>query len=154
MHVEINVDDLSDGNIEALLKQHLNEMYQYSPSESIHALDSKQLRDTSMAFWSAWVNGEFAACGALKVLSSSSGEIKSMKTKDTFLRLGLASQLLNVILQEASHRNYERISLETGTHQAFKPAIELYKKFGFVECGPFGEYRQDPHSVFFTKILK
>jgi len=43
--------------------------------------------------------------------------------------------------------------LETGSNTAFSPAITLYEKFGFKECGPFGEYRLDPYSKFFVKRL-
>ena len=50
----------------------------------------------------------------------------------------------------ARSRSYDRLSLETGSAEAFKPAQRLYESFGFVYCGPFGEYRQDPNSVFMT----
>jgi putative acetyltransferase len=45
------------------------------------------------------------------------------------------------------------LSLETGSHEAFKPAQRLYESFGFAYCGPFGEYMEDPNSVFMTMRL-
>ena len=45
------------------------------------------------------------------------------------------------------------ISLETGSMDAFVPARKLYEKYGFEECGPFGDYGLDPYSVFMTKVL-
>lgn len=77
-----------------------------------------------------------------------------MKTNDLFLRQGVASRLLEEIIAAAKFRGYKTISLETGTHQAFIPAVEMYKKYGFIECGPFGEYTLDPHSCFFSKTLQ
>jgi putative acetyltransferase len=50
----------------------------------------------------------------------------------------------------ARKRSYERLSLETGTAEAFIPARKLYESFGFAYCGPFGDYNEDPNSVFMT----
>jgi putative acetyltransferase len=46
-----------------------------------------------------------------------------------------------------------RLSLETGSWAYFAPARALYERHGFVECAPFGEYREDPNSVFMTVVL-
>ena len=152
--MDIKIDDLRDGKVIGLLESHLQKMYEYSPPESVHALDHEKLRDPSITFWSASIGGTLAGCGALKELSPNSAEIKSMKTSDLFLRKGVASRLLEEIIAVAKVRGYETISLETGTHQAFIPAVEMYKKYGFIECGPFGEYALDPHSCFFSKKLQ
>jgi putative acetyltransferase len=66
------------------------------------------------------------------------------------LRKGVAANLLRHILDEAKHRSYRRLSLETGSGEPFAPAIELYTRFGFRTCGPFADYREDPFSVFMT----
>lgn len=151
--MDIKIDDLKDGKIVGLLESHLQKMYKYSPPESVHALDHEKLKDPSITFWSASIGGGLAGCGALKELSSGSAEIKSMKTNDSFLRKGVASRLLEEIIEAAKVRGYKIISLETGTHEAFIPAVEMYKKYGFIECDPFGEYSPDPHSLFFSKKL-
>jgi putative acetyltransferase len=39
--------------------------------------------------------------------------------------------------------------LETGNQQL--EAIELYSRSGYVQCGPFGDYAEDPNSVFMSK---
>ena len=52
------------------------------------------------------------------------------------------------IFAEARRRNYKRVSLETGSFDAFKPARNLYTKFGFTYCEPFSDYRVDPNAVF------
>ena len=153
MNVVIAVDDLSDGQVAELLESHLSEMHKYSPVESIHALDKEKLQDPAMTFWSASVNGKLAGCGALKEMHSASGEIKSMKTSTDFLRQGIAEKILLAIIAEAKNRQYKRLYLETGSHDAFLPAIWLYEKHGFNESKPFGNYKLDPYSKFFCKTL-
>jgi putative acetyltransferase len=61
--------------------------------------------------------------------------------------------VLTHIIDVARDRGYERLSLETGSMDAFKPAQRLYERFGFVYCGPFGEYVEDRYSVFMTMSL-
>ena len=56
-------------------------------------------------------------------------------------------------MAEARRRGYRRLSLETGSQPEFAPARALYARFGFVECGPFGDYRLDPCSTFMTRAL-
>lgn len=153
MSFQITKDDLSDGAVAELLNSHLQEMHKYSPPESIHALDSEKLKDAKVTFWAARIDGEFVGCGALKELSAQAAELKSMKTHTGHLRKGVAAALLLEIIAEARRRGYRSISLETGSNEAFEPAIAMYQKHGFIECGPFGEYRADPYSRFFTKSL-
>ena len=153
MNIEVHIDDLSDGKIIDLLNQHLQEMHKYSPPESIHALDVKNLKDPNITFWGARVNGKLAGCGALKELSANCAEIKSMKTSDQFLRTGIARRILEELISEATRRFYTQLKLETGSNSAFQPAITLYEKFGFEECGPFGEYKLDRYSKFFKISL-
>lgn len=151
--MKIKIDNLEDGKVERLLGEHHAEMHLYSPPESIHALNSKSLRDPSITFWSAWIENELAGCGALKEVSSIHGEIKSMRTAKKFLRKGVGAKILNSILDEAERRSYTKVSLETGTNEGFLPAIKLYERFGFQECGPFGSYVPDPYSVFYSKPM-
>jgi len=153
MRIHIKRDDLSDGLVVQLLLEHLAEMHKYSPVESIHALDEDRLKDPGITFWSAWIDGTLTGCGALKQMSVEHGEIKSMKTADPFLRRGVASAILEKILKEASARKYKRLSLETGTNVAFEPSVLLYQRYGFVECGHFGSYSEDPYSRFYTREL-
>jgi putative acetyltransferase len=151
--LEIVKDDLGDGLIIRLLEEHRQEMLKHSPPENVHALDTAALRAPNLTFWRATVDGELAGCGALKEIDHSHGEIKSMKTRSGFLRKGVAKAVLESILREAERRAYHRVSLETGSMQAFKPARTLYENFGFTECEPFADYFEDPHSVCMTKVL-
>ena len=151
MHIKI--DDLKGSEIYELLQEHLQSMALYSPPESIHALDIEALRQPEITFWTAWEKDELLGCSALKQLDSQHGEIKSMRTASRHLRKGVAAHLLNHILQEAKRRSYKRLSLETGSGAAFKPAHQLYSKFGFTPCEPFADYVEDPYSVFMTREI-
>ncbi|MEE4144956.1 MAG: GNAT family N-acetyltransferase [Halieaceae bacterium] len=149
----VRIDDLRDGMVEQLLHEHRREMHLYSPPESIHALESGQLKDSLVTFWGVWMGQELAGCGALKALSPDHGEVKSMRTARAHLRKGVGAEILRHILQEALVRSYTRVSLETGTNDTFLLARALYERFGFRECGPFGDYDHDPYSTFYAMEL-
>jgi putative acetyltransferase len=153
MAIEVKLDDLTGPEIAGLLKEHLRNMAEQSPPESVHALSLEKLRRPEITFWSAWDDGELLGCGALKELNPQHGEIKSMRTAAKHRRKGVAATILDHILGEASRRGYRRVSLETGSMNAFAPAHNLYTKFGFIACAPFADYIEDPNSVFMTKEL-
>ena len=151
--MEIKRDDLTGKEIAELINCHLNSMAMHSPPESIHALNLKELNKPCVTFWSVWEGNELVGCGALKELSKNHGEIKSMKTSPNYLRRGVAKRMLEHIINVAKERNYKKLSLETGSLDAFKPAQKLYEGFGFSYCAPFADYKEDPNSVFMTKEL-
>ena len=151
MHIKI--DDLSGPEIHGLLQEHLQSMMLHSPPASVHALDIEGLRQPEVTFWSAWDDGELLGCGALKQLDPAHAEIKSMRTAEAHTRKGVARNLLTHMIDEAGHRGYTRLSLETGSMQAFESARRLYADFGFTYCEPFADYVEDPYSVFMTREL-
>jgi len=152
--MQIRVDDLAGSEIRALLAEHLHNMYQLSPPESVHALDLVRLQKPEITFWTAWSERELLGCGALKELSPAHGEIKSMRTVSAHRRKGVARALLQHIIVEARKRSYVRLSLETGSTPPFEPARRLYESFGFTYCGPFGDYTNDPNSAFLTRTFE
>ncbi len=149
----IVADDLSGAPIRALLEQHFAGMLANSPAGSCHFLDFDGLNAADVTFWSIHHGGNLAGCGALKMLDAAHGEIKSMRTADAFLRQGAAARMLDHIIAEAHRRGLTRLSLETGSGAAFEPAIALYRRYGFSDCEPFGDYRPDPFSRFMTRAL-
>ena len=151
--MKIETDDLSRPAIHALLNEHLQNMYELSPPQSVHALDLEKLRKPGITFWTAWEGPLLLGCGALKELDRKHGEVKSMRTPTALRRRGAGRALLAHIIEVARSRTYERLSLETGSMDAFKPAQTLYASFGFTICGPFGDYADDPNSVFMTMRL-
>jgi putative acetyltransferase len=152
--MKIEIDDLSRPAIYALLNEHLQSMYALSPPESVHALDLEKLRRPEITFWSAWEDSLLVGVGALRELDPKHGEVKSMRTPNAIRRRGAGRAILTHIIQVARSRAYERLSLETGSMEEFKPAQRLYESFGFTYCGPFGEYIEDPNSVFMTLRLQ
>ena len=152
--MKIEIDDLSRPAIHALLNEHLESMFALSPAENVHALDLEKLRKPEITVWSAWDGALLFGCGALKELDRTHGEIKSMRTPIALRRRGAGRAILAHILEVARSRAYERLSLETGTAEAFKPAHALYESFGFTYCGPFGDYSDSPNSVFMTLRLQ
>lgn len=151
--MEIRVDDLAGPEIRGLLEEHVANMRRISPPESTHALPIEGLRKPEVTFWSAWEDGELLGCGALKELNAQHGEIKSMRTVSRHLRKGVAKAMLDYIIAEAERRGYRRLSLETGSMEAFEPARQLYVRAGFRFCAPFANYIEDPNSVFMEKKL-
>lgn len=151
--MKIIIDDLTGGEVLALLEEHLSDMYATSPPESVHALDVKALKASNITFFSGWKQQQLAGCVAIKTLDTHSAELKSMCTAKPFRGCGVASQLLLFALEHAKMKEFSSVSLETGTQDYFLAARTLYKKFGFVDCGPFGSYSIDPNSHFMTRAL-
>jgi putative acetyltransferase len=149
----IRVDDLTGPEIRALLEEHLRNMHELSPPESVHALDLAALRRPEITFWTAWDGRTLLGCGALKELDRTHGEVKSMRTASACRRMGVGRAMLEHIVAEARARAYTRLSLETGSMAAFLPARRLYERFGFTYCGPFADYTDDPNSAFMTRTL-
>jgi len=141
---------LDDPRVVALLTLHLTRARAETAPGSAHALDLDGLRGPAMRFWSAWEGDELVGVGALKRLAPDHGEIKSMHTAEAARGRGVGSALLRHIMAEARAAGMRRLSLETGSWPYFLPARALYARHGFVECGPFGDYRDDPNSVFMT----
>jgi putative acetyltransferase len=147
------LDDLSGEPTRALIARHLAGMRASSPPDSCHALEIDKLRAPDVTFWSVWLGEEIAGCGALKRLDARRGELKSMRVADAFLRRGVGRALLEHLIGEARARQMETLWLETGSSSAFVPALQLYESFGFVRCGPFDGYIDDPFSVFMTRSV-
>lgn len=149
--LQIREDDLTGKKIAEFLREHLENMNKITPPESVHALDLEALRSPNITFWTAWEGSELLGCGALKELDSKTGEIKSMRIESAHRRKGVASKILERIIEEAQQRAYNCLNLETGSFPEFAPARALYARYGFEYRGPFAEYIDDPNSVFMTK---
>ncbi|SEL67294.1 putative acetyltransferase [Pseudoxanthomonas sp. GM95] len=133
-------DDLSGAQIRALLEYHLRQMHANSPPGSVFALDLSGLQAPGMTVWSAWCDDALVAVGALKDWGDGTGELKSMRTHPDHLRQGAAAAVLEHILGVARARGLQRVSLETGSGEAFEPALALYRKRGFSNGDAFGDY--------------
>ena len=151
--MRIAEDDLSGIEIRALLETHFAGMLANSPEGSCHFLDFDGLNSLDVTFWSIWDKDSLAGCGALKELDAEHGEIKSMRTHADHLRKGVGAMMLTHIISEARERGYRRLSLETGSTEAFIPALALYEAHGFQICPPFADYVEDPFSRFMALAI-
>jgi len=144
----IKPGNFEDARVKALLTRHLEGMHANSPPGHVFALDWSALQRPEISFYTLWEAEDLLGFGALKDLDGSSGEIKSMRTADGHQRKGVAAAILEYIITEARRRRYLRLSLETGSGPAFEPALALYRKYGFVDGAPFGEYHRSPFNQF------
>lgn len=145
----IREDDLSGEETRQLLAYHLQQMHANSPAGSVFALDLSGLRAPGVTLWSAWQGQDLVAVGALKEHGNGVGEIKSMRTHPERMRRGAASAILEHIIAIARSRGLTRLSLETGSGPAFEPALELYRRRGFVSGDAFGGYQASAFNQFF-----
>ena len=146
-------DDLTHPRVIALIELHLRSAFENSPPGAVFALDLSGLRDPSVTLWSIWDGDDLLGMGALKQLDAAHGEIKSMRTAPDHLRRGVAAMMLDHLVVEAQGRGYRRLSLETGSNDAFAPARALYERTGFTETGPFADYSDTGFSRYYTLAL-
>ena len=151
--MKIVAGGLDDPRVQALLEHHVRTARSETAAGSAHALDLDGLKSADMKFWSAWDSDTLLGVGALKRLSPSHGEVKSMHTVSANRRAGVGTAILRHIIEAARATGMTRLSLETGSWAYFHPARALYRRNGFVECSPFGDYVEDPNSVFMTLEL-
>ena len=132
--------DFENPQLLALLRLHLAGMHANSPPGSVNAFDLSCLKAPEISVYTAWRDDKLLGMAALKQLDGATGEIKSMRTDPAHLREGVAAALLDHILSVARARGCRRLSLETGSGDAFEPAVSLYCKNGFVDGDAFGGY--------------
>lgn len=151
--MNIRPGDFDDPQVIALLRLHLQGMQAQSPPGAVFALDLSGLQAPDIAFFTAWEGDELLGCAALRALSATRGEIKSMRTAPSQLRRGVAAALLQHLLSLARARGYRQISLETGSGPGFDAAIALYRRFGFVSGPAFGDYAGSAFNQFLHLTL-
>jgi putative acetyltransferase len=144
---------LNDPRVQALLERHVTTARAETARGSAHALDIDALKSPDITFWSAWNGETLLGVGALKRLSAAHGEIKSMHTAEAHRGSGVGTAILMHIIEFARLAGLKRLSLETGSWDYFRAARGFYKRHDFVECAPFGDYTDDPNSVFMTLNL-
>lgn len=149
MTTTIRPDDLTDPRVRELVALHVGSMLADSPPGTSYALDLTGLTGPGMTVWTAWDGDSLAGMVAL----SAAGELKSMRTHPDHLRRGVAAALLAHVLDHARAQGLERVVLETGTAPPFAPAVALYRRHGFVDRGPFGDYVAGPDNQFLELVL-
>jgi putative acetyltransferase len=120
------------------------------PAESNHLLDIETLRQPEMRFFAAFGEDEVLGIGGCW-LHGDYAEIKRVYVSPEARGMGLAKRLMDRIEEEARACGRSIARLETGIHQP--EALALYRRLGYSERGPFGDYGEDPNSVFMEKRL-
>jgi putative acetyltransferase len=149
----ISTDDPRSKDVRELLERHLTFSREVTPASHVHALDVEALLDPSVTFYSVRRGGALLGVGALRRIDPSHAEIKSMHTSREARGQGVGRAMVEHLLRVATQSGYDRVSLETGTMDAFTPARTLYAKVGFKPCAPFGQYTANPYSICMTLNL-
>lgn len=119
------------------------------PPESRHAFSVDQLLREDVAFFVTRYDDEPAGCGGIKIFPSEYGEVKRMYVRPEHRGLGLGKAMLNHLAKYAQKQGVNLLRLETGVFQV--EAVGLYERHGFLRRAPFGQYREDPLSVYLEK---
>jgi putative acetyltransferase len=125
-------------------------MAQPYPQESRHAFDVQKLLREGVTFFVTRYRGEPAGCGGLKLFEDY-GEVKRMYVRPAYRGLGLGKEMLNCLTEYSLGQQVGILRLETGIYQV--EAIGLYERFGFQRRSPFGNYQEDPMSIYFEKVI-
>jgi GNAT superfamily N-acetyltransferase len=130
------------------LEGHLAPRY---PTESRHGFSVEKLLAEDVPFFVLRHEGTPAGCGGVKLFGTAYGELKRMYVRPQFRGLGFGRLLLDHLAGFALAQGVTLLRLETGIYQ--REAIALYERMGFRRIPPFGEYREDPLSLFYEKQI-
>lgn len=150
---DIRVVNPQDPEISAIIASHLSGMVENSPKDSVYAMDASGLSDPAVTLFGAFQNGQCQSIGALKKLSDTEGEIKSMRTIETAMGQGFGKAVLRHIIHFARKNGIDTLLLETGTGQSFEAAHHIYDTHGFKPCSAFGDYEDSKFNRFFAFTL-
>lgn len=120
------------------------------PAEANHYLDVNALQAPNISFFLAEEDGIALGCCAL-ANKGTYGEVKSMFVDPQARGKGVGSVLLQGVQDHARSLTLPSLRLETGT--GLDAAHRLYRSFGFIQTGRFGDYVDSPYSLFFEKPL-
>ena len=146
--MRLQIDDLTHRSVIDLLKLHLRGMHASSPPGTVYALDLTGLQTPDITVWTVWDDDTAIGIGALKQLGNGQGEIKSMRTHPDYLRRGVGRQILEEIIKSAKSKGLTRLSLETGSGEAFDAALAMYRRYGFENGAVFGDYKDSEFNQF------
>ncbi len=150
MTIRIVIGDPHHPEATALLEASHALMESLFPSEANHYLSIDALTAPHIRFFVAEVGGVIKGCAALALMDGY-GEVKSMFVDPGARGMNLGARLLDRIEKEAREARLPVLMLETG--DTLKAAHKLYENQGFAYCGPFGDYREAPTSLFMEKPL-
>ena len=151
--MEIKIEDPRTEEVSVLLQKHLDFCHSVTPAENVFALNVEKLRLPGITLFGARDQGELVGVCALKLITLTHAELKSMHVLASSRGKGVGGLLVSHVLDFARAGGIERMSLETSPDDAFASARRLYTSQGFLESGPFADYRESPASAFMTRSV-
>ena len=153
MEPVITIEESLTDELAQVLQAHWLFCTSTSPIEFVFALDASKLFSPDITVFGARIDGELVGVGAIRKLDAHHAELKSMHTLAKSRGSGVGKAMVAQIEDFARSSGIERMSLETGTNEAFKPARGLYKSLGYKECEAFSDYSPNEYSTFMTKLI-
>ena len=153
MEPVITIEESLTDELAQILQAHWLFCTSFTPIEHVHALDASKLFSPDITVFGARIDGELVGVGAIRKLDAHHAELKSMHTLVEFRGSGVGKAMVAHIEDFARSSGIERMSLETGTNEAFRPARELYKSLGYQSCDAFGDYVLSEDNMCMTKLI-
>ena len=153
MEPVITIEESLTDELAQVLQAHWLFCTSTSPIEFVFALDASKLFSPDITVFGARIDGELVGVGAIRKLDAHHAELKSMHTLAKSRGSGVGKAMVAHIEDFARSSGIKRMSLETGTNGAFKPARGLYKTLGYKECEAFSDYSPNEYSTFMTKLI-
>ncbi len=120
------------------------------PPESNYLMGPNELDAPDCKLLGAFVDGSLVGIGACKFFDGY-GELKRFYVDPASRGDGIATRIAQEIEKLIMLADLPLARLETGIRQV--EALSFYKKLGYKERGPYGNYKQDPLSIFMEKII-
>jgi GNAT superfamily N-acetyltransferase len=129
--------------------------FHYDVEAAVEETMAKMFQQPGSHVVLAYEGTEPVGMGCLRVIGDEMGEIKRMYTRPAFRRKGIATAVLESLLQEARSMGHTRIRLDTA--KFLKPAQSFYRSFGFREIPEYPETEIPPeyrmHWLYFERDL-
>ena len=138
MEIAIAIEESLTDELAQVLQAHWLFCTSSTPIEHVYALDASKLFAPDITIFGARIDGELVGVGAMRKLDEHHAELKSMHTLAKSRGHGIGKAMVAHIEEFAKDNGVDRMSLETGTNEAFRPARELYKSLGYESCDAFG----------------
>jgi putative acetyltransferase len=120
------------------------------PPESTHLLPATELARSGAVFLGAFVGDRMVGCCGY-IRGDGYAEMKRLFVREDARGHGVGELLFAELERRARADGLLVLRLETGVRQP--AALRLYERVGYVRRGPFGDYPDDPLSVFMEKRL-
>ena len=153
MELVITIEESLTDELAQILQAHWLFCTSSTPIEHVYALDASKLFSPDITVFGARIDGELVGVGAIRKLDAHHAELKSMHTLAKSRGSGVGKAMVAHIEDFARSSGIKRMSLETGTNEAFKPARELYKSLGYNSCDAFGDYVLSEDNMCMTKLI-